>query len=70
MSSLGCGASSTALHRQRSIMGSAGSLRVPCTPPGTAARRQRRWRLGARVAWDRQEPPKELSKDPEAKFRQ
>lgn len=66
------GTASSALHRQRSIMGGAQAGRVASPGgarlAGTQAPRQRR-RQAAQASWGHQEPPKELSKDPEAKFR-
>lgn len=66
------GTASSSLHRQRSVMGGAQAGRAAgpsgARLAGTQAPRQRR-RAAAQAAWGNQEPPKELSKDPEAKFR-
>lgn len=62
----------TPLHGQRSFMGGSGELAARVAAPAGAPGRQRR-RGAAPTAqgagWGRQEPSKDLSKDPEAKFR-
>lgn len=65
------------LHSQRSVMGGSGELAArvaaPAGPAGAARRQQQRGAPPCTAAWPgwgRSEPPKELAKDPEAKFRQ
>lgn len=62
------------LHRQRSIMGGAGPRVAPAGLAGGATtprfRQQRRRRAAVCASWGQEEPPKDLHKDPEAKFRQ